>query len=344
MITVLDQAIPDKLLARVATDLSQCRFSYGWRSNLNLGFGHWHEDIVDAGTQNTEDLSTWLDLAGLSRGSNAIGDLWRHFSTTALSGHDLLRCYVNAHTYGTEGYPHKDAERTGEVTTLTYMNPEWKKEWAGETVFFDGAGEIVRAVLPRHGRVVRFSSEMEHCARPVSRTCPVLRVTLVFKSRAPDPSEMTPQEFLRIIGAFEVPHSGRRLSDHLNATHDMLRLHGHSEAVCLAGLIHSIYGTSALPHACQDPTARLQVRRVVGDRAEYLAWLFSILNRPAALEAALTSTAGDSVALATRDGGLIMVDYQTLLDLCAMEAANLLEQNLLDKCTNLLAFWGAKGL
>ena len=186
MISVLDQAIPDDLLSRVDDAVARCQFSYGWRSKLGLGFGHWHDDILDAGIDNTEDISSWLDLTSRSRDLQGIAELWWHFSRTTLVGHDLLRCYVNGHTYGTDGYPHKDSTRTGELTTIVYMNTEWKKEWAGETVFFDEAGEIVKAVLPRYGRVVTFPSEMEHCARSVARACPVLRVTLVVKSRSPD--------------------------------------------------------------------------------------------------------------------------------------------------------------
>ena len=41
-------------------------------------------------------------------------------------------------------------------------------------------------------------------------------------------------------------HSGGALIDHLRGTHDFLHEWGNEQAVCLAGLFHSIYGTQYL--------------------------------------------------------------------------------------------------
>ena len=150
---------------------------------------------------------------------------------------------------------------------------------------------------------------------------------------------MTPHDLLHSIGAFAIMHSGRRLADHLIGTRDLLEQHGFSEDVCLAGLLHSIYGTNAFGLACVEAAERLEVRRVVGERAEHLAWLFGTLDRPRTLEAALAEEPAGAVPLRASDGGVTTVDRRTFLDLCAIEAANLLEQGLLDRCGRLQTFW-----
>ena len=68
------------------------------------------------------------------------------------------------------------------MTYLIYVNEQWDRDWAGETVFFDGHN-ILKAVLPKWNRLVIFPSAMDHCARSVSRICSKLRVILVYKSK-----------------------------------------------------------------------------------------------------------------------------------------------------------------
>lgn len=96
-----------------------------------------------------------------------------------------MRCYANAHTFGVEGYPHVDSRKPGNYTTIFYINPVWKPEWAGETIFMNDLGDIAHAVLPKPGRMVLFDGRIIHAARAVTRICPAMRVTLMFKTRAP---------------------------------------------------------------------------------------------------------------------------------------------------------------
>ena len=114
-----------------------------------------------------------------------IRDLWLKLKQEHLSGHALVRCYANAHTFGVEGYPHVDSRKPGNYTTIFYVNPMWKPEWAGETVFLNDMGDIAHAVLPKPGRMVMFDGRITHAARGLTRICPAMRVTLMFKTRAP---------------------------------------------------------------------------------------------------------------------------------------------------------------
>lgn len=72
----------------------------------------------------------------------------------------------------------------GHFTTIYYAHQEWRPNWAGETVFFNEAGdEIVKAVYPKPGRLAHFPGRIQHAARSPSRECPALRSVVVFKSR-----------------------------------------------------------------------------------------------------------------------------------------------------------------
>lgn len=98
-------------------------------------------------------------------------------------GHSLQRCYINAHTHGIEGTPHKDSNDRNSFTTIIYLNERWDPAWGGETVFFDTAGKVVRASGVEPFKIIQFRGDQFHVARPVTRKCTELRMTLMFKSR-----------------------------------------------------------------------------------------------------------------------------------------------------------------
>jgi Rps23 Pro-64 3,4-dihydroxylase Tpa1-like proline 4-hydroxylase len=100
-----------------------------------------------------------------------------------------IRAYANAYTFGTEGYIHTDSTIATDMTYLIYLNEEWDRDWAGETLFFNG-DTILKAALPKWNRLVIFPSKMDHCARSVSRICSKLRTILVFKSKVDKNNEL----------------------------------------------------------------------------------------------------------------------------------------------------------
>lgn len=81
---------------------------------------------------------------------------------------------------------HKDVSYFGEeeYTCLVYLNPNWKKNYYGETTFFerDGEGaEIAAQVKPKYGRLVIFDGNIPHSARPPSFNFTGARLTFVTK-------------------------------------------------------------------------------------------------------------------------------------------------------------------
>lgn len=80
--------------------------------------------------------------------------------------------------------------------------------------------------------------------------------------------------FLYENGAHENEHSDRSLIDHLMGTASILKEWGCSNDVVLAGLCHSIYGTDSYHTVTIDHSRRDEVRKLIGEKAERLAWEF----------------------------------------------------------------------
>lgn len=89
-------------------------------------------------------------------------------------------------------------------------------------------------------------------------------------------------EFLTQINAFAQAHSDETLGDHLMNCFDILDATDCDWEVCLAGGLHSVYGTCHFRHVSEHK--REAIRTIFGERVESLAYLFSSLNRPAGLE------------------------------------------------------------
>ena len=158
-------------------------WTFGWPSNREtVVFGHWNHDFLRTRRSNQEDAE---HLLFEDPGLRPLREVWQRLKADRFPGHSLVRCYANAHTFGVEGYPHTDSRLPGNYTAILYLNPIWVPEWAGETVFFNDEGEISKAVLPKPGRLVVFDGRVLHAARGLSRICPAMRVTLMFKTRAP---------------------------------------------------------------------------------------------------------------------------------------------------------------
>merc|ERR1719440_825037 len=78
---------------------------------------------------------------------------------------------------------HRDSDSGDHVTALLYPNlePEWRAEFGGETVFYDEDREIVDAVEPRPGRLCLFTGSILHKGSPPGRLVYESRFTTAFK-------------------------------------------------------------------------------------------------------------------------------------------------------------------
>lgn len=85
--------------------------------------------------------------------------------------------------------------------------------------------------------------------------------------------------YLVELGADKVPHSKTRFLSHLIGVYTDLKEWGCPEYLTLAGLFHSIYGTEAFQGFSLPLARRDEVRELIGERAERIAYVNCALTR-----------------------------------------------------------------
>src|SRR5437764_11173604 len=93
-------------------------------------------------------------------------------------------------------------------------------------------------------------------------------------------------DFLVGIGIKDIPHTHATYLGHLVAVARLLESQGYPADVCRAGMFHSIYGTERFQGFTLPLERRDEVRDLIGDRAERLAYLNCAMDR-ASLDRAL---------------------------------------------------------
>tara|TARA_R110000868_G_scaffold12850_3_gene60770 strand:+ start:6983 stop:8095 length:1113 start_codon:yes stop_codon:yes gene_type:complete len=301
-------------------------YTSGWKSNRQIDpHGHWNKNYVQGVKSNSSNLAEVCN--NIPNLQKKVWDILKE--KYHLNDMILLRCYMNAHTYGVDGYIHADSRRNDEWTMITYLNEMWDPNWAGETIILED-GEIVKSVIPKRNRAVIFASKKLHAARGVSRMCYDLRKTLMFKFRATrcDDFERLSQ-FLINKGANKHKHSHGSLHDHLMRNFSLLKDKGYDIELCFAAGLHSIFGTNAFTKCIlrEDDFAELSVE--FGDKAASLARLFSTISRPKTLEDPESLNELEAV-VKTRDDTTITIPRYAFDELRIMEAANLFDQKSLN--------------
>lgn len=181
-IRIWDGLVSDELNDKItAMARGGSLWDYGHLSSTSKDiYPIWHAPFAGWGFEDTNDNEGMF----LDNAPQPLIDLWFGLKKTYLSGHILLRSYGNALTFGTEGYSHRDSDdKKNYYTTLYYPGTEWRRDWGGEILFFDDRGEIIKAVVPKPGRVVHFPGSIFHKANSPSRICPELRVSFMFKTQ-----------------------------------------------------------------------------------------------------------------------------------------------------------------
>ena len=157
-------------------------WAFGARSAPTPGASrYWYKHFAgyarDGEDRNPAEIEAELQAAPV------IQRMWQALKANQLRGHRLMRCYANGYPSGAEGSPHRDSLEPNHFTAIYYPHKSWDPGYAGETVFFNADGsDIVASVYPKPNRLVVFRGDILHVARGVSRSCPDLRVTLMFKT------------------------------------------------------------------------------------------------------------------------------------------------------------------
>ena len=86
-------------------------------------------------------------------------------------------------------------------------------------------------------------------------------------------------DFLVGLGIEKVEHTQKNYLAHLIAVYHFMKNEGCNEELCQAGMFHSIYGTERFQGFTLPLERRGEVRDLIGDRAERLAYLNCAMDR-----------------------------------------------------------------
>src|SRR4051812_23670264 len=132
-------------------------------------------------------------------------------------------------------------------------------------------------------------------------------------------------DFLVAMGIEQVPHTHKTYLGHLIAVFRSLESQGCPEDVCRAGMFHSIYGTEKFQGFTWPLERRDEVRALIGDRAEYLAYLNCAMDR-SSFDRALDGSA-EPYPIRDRITGLeVRLSQHDFDDLCRVHLLDWLEQ------------------
>ena len=91
---------------------------------------------------------------------------------------DLLfkEATINLATPSSMQFPHTHGNT---IVFTYYINPEWKNEFYGETIFYNSTlTESIKSILYKPNRGILFDGVIPHSIRPASHIAPSYRITL----------------------------------------------------------------------------------------------------------------------------------------------------------------------
>ena len=140
-----------------------------------------------------------------------------------------------------------------------------------------------------------------------------------------DPLYKQMTTFLLGVGINDQPHTGRTYIGHLLAVHRLMEDQGCGRDACRAGLFHSVYGTELFQGFKLPLDRRGEVRELIGERAERLAYLNCAMDR-SSFDAALERSAAPYVIRDRLSGAEVELNSEDFDDLCRIHLYDWLEQ------------------
>lgn len=131
---------------------------------------------------------------------------------------------------------------------------------------------------------------------------------------------------LKEKNVMDFEHSEKTLLDHLENTERILLEWDQKEAVCLAGLLHSVFGTEVFTNILIPDSDRAEITKIVGQEVADLIFYFGIMERKHFL--AQVSKITEKYFIKNRQTEEIyQISRKTFVDICHIYLANTLEQH-----------------
>jgi hypothetical protein len=132
-------------------------------------------------------------------------------------------------------------------------------------------------------------------------------------------------DFLVALEIEKVPHTESTYLAHLISVQQLMAQQGCTDEVCRAGLFHSIYGTELFQGFKLPVERREELRGLIGERAERLAYMNCAMDR-ASLDRGLDQTTGPYRILDRITGQTVEFNQADYDDLCRVHLYDFLEQ------------------
>ena len=132
-------------------------------------------------------------------------------------------------------------------------------------------------------------------------------------------------DFLIHVGADQVSHTEKTYLAHAISVYNDLKKWGCEEELARVGVLHSIYGTELFQRFTLPLERRDEVRELIGDRAELIAYLNCAMDRTH-FDAEILKTGGPYQILDRFTSREIDVSDEDFRDLCVVHLCDWLEQ------------------
>lgn len=137
-------------------------------------------------------------------------------------------------------------------------------------------------------------------------------------------TEVKYRNALSLLGADDVNHHGRKLTEHLIGTYSLLLKWGNSPKVAAAGAFHSIYGTEEFKTRAISLNRRAEIAALIGNEAETLAYLFGVSDRRRFYE--VKDGEKPFVTIPAEGNATLEITEEQYRSLLEIEVANIVEQ------------------
>jgi hypothetical protein len=132
-------------------------------------------------------------------------------------------------------------------------------------------------------------------------------------------------DFLLELGTEQVRHTKKSYLAHVIGVYNYMKARGCNEELCRAGMFHSIYGTELFQRFSLPLERRPEVRALIGERAERLAYLNCVMDR-ATFDQALLNRAEPYRFRDRLSGAEVELSEEDFTDLCKIHLYDWLEQ------------------
>jgi len=132
-------------------------------------------------------------------------------------------------------------------------------------------------------------------------------------------------QFLIQLGVENVSHTQKTYMAHLVNLYRLMEAHGADLELCAAGMFHSIYGTEVFQGFKLPVERRQEVRDLIGERAERLAYWNCFMDR-SSLDRAVERGKPPYVIRHRETGETVELSERDFNDLCRVHLFDWLEQ------------------